>query len=193
MRLLAERLSEVQSALDIDTGGGEVVAEAPVLPSRMVVTEGWPPNAERARMLLGPRGVDVVKVKAGYRLLPFPDQSFELVTSRHPVRPDWDEIRRVLMPGGHYPARGTGVSLRAHRVLPRAACRRTRRPPPGSRGCGGRAGGPCRGVVATGAVPDGLLRRGGHCVDLAQVRLVGTGLLRRQVRRQAASARRAAA
>jgi SAM-dependent methyltransferase len=108
MRLLAERLSEVQSALDIDTGGGEVVAEAPVLPSRMVVTEGWPPNAERARMLLGPRGVEVVKVKAGYRLLPFPDQSFELVTSRHPVRPDWDEIRRVLMPGGHYFAQHVG-------------------------------------------------------------------------------------
>src|SRR3954447_12359836 len=68
----------------------------------MVVTEGWPPNAERARMLLGPRGEEVVKVEAGDGLLPFPDQSFELVTSRPPVRPDWDEIRRVLMPGGHY-------------------------------------------------------------------------------------------
>lgn len=48
-RLLADRLARVDSALDVDTGGGEVVAEAPVLPRRMVVTEGWPPNARRAR------------------------------------------------------------------------------------------------------------------------------------------------
>lgn len=105
-RRLAERLSEVQSALDIDTGGGEVVGEAPALPSRMVVTEGWPPNAERARSLLAPRGVQVVETADGP--LPFPDESFELVTSRHPVRPAWEEIRRVLVPGGHYFAQHVG-------------------------------------------------------------------------------------
>lgn len=59
-RMLAQRLGEVRSALDIDTGGGEVVAEAPTLPPTMAVTEGWPPNAERARLLLGRRGVRVV-------------------------------------------------------------------------------------------------------------------------------------
>jgi SAM-dependent methyltransferase len=95
-RLLAERLGQVRSALDIDTGGGEVVAEAAALPPGMAVTEGWPPNAERARSLLGPRGVRVVESDGGP--LPFADQSFELVTSRHPVRPDWDEIHRVLAP-----------------------------------------------------------------------------------------------
>lgn len=105
-RLLAQRLGRVESALDIDTGGGEVVAEAPVLPRRMAVTEGWPPNAERARNLLGSRGVQVVETDDGP--LPFPDQSFELVTARHPVRPDWDEIRRVLLPGGHYFAQHVG-------------------------------------------------------------------------------------
>lgn len=41
-RLLATRLGAVGSALDIDTGGGEVVDEAPVFPPRMVVTEAWP-------------------------------------------------------------------------------------------------------------------------------------------------------
>jgi len=99
-RLLAERLAHVSSALDLDTGGGEVVAEAPALPGRMVVTEGWPPNARRARELLGPRGVEVVDVASG--ALPLPDASFELVSSRHPVRPDWAEIHRVLVPGGRY-------------------------------------------------------------------------------------------
>lgn len=100
-RLLAERLAQVGSALDLDTGGGEVVAQAPVLPVRTVVTEGWPPNAARARSVLGPRGVEVVEVGPG-EPLPFPDASFDLVSSRHPVRPDWPEIARVLRPGGRY-------------------------------------------------------------------------------------------
>ena len=98
--LLADRLARVGSALDLDTGGGEVVAEAPVLPARMVVTEGWPPNARRARALLGPRGVHVVETAGSP--LPVPAGSFELVTARHPVAPDWSEVHRVLRPGGRY-------------------------------------------------------------------------------------------
>jgi SAM-dependent methyltransferase len=106
-RLLAERLAHAPSALDLDTGGGEVVAAAAVLPVRMSVTEGWPPNAEKARALLGPRGVEVVETAQGAPL-PFPDASFALVTSRHPVRPDWPEIARVLQPGGTYFAQHVG-------------------------------------------------------------------------------------
>ena len=106
--LLAERLREVDSALDIDTGGGEVLAEASVLPPRMVVTEGWAPNAERARALLGPRGVEVVESADGP--LPFPGSTFELVSSRHPVRPDWTEVVRVLVPGGRYVAQHVGAA-----------------------------------------------------------------------------------
>ncbi|GLY94394.1 class I SAM-dependent methyltransferase [Actinoplanes sp. NBRC 103695] len=106
-RLLAARLSEAESALDLDTGGGEVVAAAPAFPPRMVVTEGWPPNAERARRLLTPRGAEVVEVPQGDPL-PFPDASFDLVTSRHPVRPDWTETARVLKPGGTYFAQHVG-------------------------------------------------------------------------------------
>jgi SAM-dependent methyltransferase len=106
-RLLASRLALVTSALDIDTGGGEIIAEASQLPPRMVVTEGWPPNVERARALLSPRGVDVVSVEQG-RPLPFPEASFELVSSRHPVSPDWREIARVLADDGTYLAQHVG-------------------------------------------------------------------------------------
>lgn len=105
--LLADRVGHVQSALDIDTGGGEVLAEAPVLPPQMVVTEAWAPNAQRARELLAPRGVQVVETKEN-AALPFPDRSFHLVTARHPVRPDWAEIHRVLKPEGHYFAQHVG-------------------------------------------------------------------------------------
>ncbi len=106
-RLLAERLGRVGSAVDLDTGGGEVVGEAPRLPARMAVTESWPPNAEKARRLLGPRGVEVHEVTQGGPL-PFADASFELVTSRHPINPDWAEISRILQPGGHYFAQHVG-------------------------------------------------------------------------------------
>lgn len=105
-RMLARLLGEAESIVDIDTGDGEVVAEAPRLPPRTAVAESWPANAERARALLGPRGVEVFDTDGGP--LPLPDRSFELATSRHPVRPDWDEIHRVLIPGGRYVAQHVG-------------------------------------------------------------------------------------
>ncbi len=100
-KLLADRLGQVESALDIDTGGGEVLAEAATFPPRMVATEAWPPNAQQARELLGPRGVQVIQTVQDAPL-PLSDESFELVTARHPVRPDWEETRRVVAPGGSY-------------------------------------------------------------------------------------------
>ncbi|MEU7905023.1 SAM-dependent methyltransferase [Actinoplanes sp. NPDC049118] len=106
-RLLAARLAAAGSALDIDTGGGEIIAEAPRLPPAMVVTEGWPPNVARARRLLSARGVRVVPVEQGGPL-PLPDAAFELVSSRHPVSPDWREIARVLVDGGTYLAQHVG-------------------------------------------------------------------------------------
>ncbi|WP_446663604.1 class I SAM-dependent methyltransferase [Flexivirga sp. B27] len=105
--LLADALRGVDSALDLQTGGGEVVDSAPVLPPHLVVTEGWPPNVTAARKRLGPRGVRVVAVDEG-AALPFPDQTFELVTARHPVASDWPEIARVLRPGGRYLAQHVG-------------------------------------------------------------------------------------
>lgn len=100
-RLLAERLASVQSALDIDTGGGEVVNEAPKLPPLMYVTESWPPNIDRARDLLGPRGVTVIDTST-IDDLPIPDGSLDLVTSRHPIRPRWTWAHRALRKGGRY-------------------------------------------------------------------------------------------
>lgn len=105
--MLAAQLATARAALDIDTGGGEVVGEAPTLPARMCVTEGWPPNAARARDLLVSRGVDVYESHPGDGL-PFPDRSFDLVSSRHPVSPAWEEIHRVLVPGGLYFAQHVG-------------------------------------------------------------------------------------
>ncbi|MFF4956834.1 class I SAM-dependent methyltransferase [Streptomyces sp. NPDC001222] len=100
-RSMAERLAGAAAALDIQTGGGEVLASAPALPPLTVATEGWPPNVARATALLHPRGA-VVVASPDDAPLPFAEAAFDLVTSRHPVRTYWSEIARVLRPGGTY-------------------------------------------------------------------------------------------
>jgi SAM-dependent methyltransferase len=82
-------------------------APAPKPPLLTVATEGWPPNVAKATALLRPRGVAVVAA-AEDDPLPFADGAFDLVVSRHPVRPHWAEIARVLRPGGTYFAQHIG-------------------------------------------------------------------------------------
>ncbi|MFF8846536.1 class I SAM-dependent methyltransferase [Streptomyces sp. NPDC015127] len=106
-RLLGERLASASAALDIQTGGGEVLAGVPVLPPTMAATESWPPNIARATALLHPRGA-VVVADPDEPPLPFADAAFDLVTSRHPVTVWWSEIARVLAPGGTYLAQHVG-------------------------------------------------------------------------------------
>ncbi|MEJ3653842.1 class I SAM-dependent methyltransferase [Actinomycetes bacterium KLBMP 9759] len=106
-RLMGERLAGADAALDIQTGGGEVLATAPVFPRVMVATEGWPPNVAVASARLGPRGA-VVVADSDEPPLPFADGAFDLVVSRHPVRTWWDEIARVLRPGGTYLSQQVG-------------------------------------------------------------------------------------
>jgi SAM-dependent methyltransferase len=100
-RLIGERLASVSAALDIQTGGGEVLAGVARLPAIMVATESWPPNVVKARRVLRPRGVLVVAAPDA-PALPLAGGAFEVVTSRHPVTVWWAEIARVLAPGGTY-------------------------------------------------------------------------------------------
>lgn len=106
-RLLRERLPRARAALDLQTGGGEVLASARPFPPTMVATESWPPNVARATRLLHPLGA-VVVAHDDRPPLPFGDEAFDLVTSRHPVSPWWGEIARVLEPGGAYFAQHVG-------------------------------------------------------------------------------------
>ncbi len=140
-KLLAHRIGTVGSALDVDTGGGEVLAEVPTFPQRMVATEAWRPNLQRSRELLGRRGVQVVAAEAGR--LPFADESFELVAARHPVWLDWGEIRRVLTEGGHYFAQHVGPASAfelIERFLGPLVVERRRRDPVGESAAARQAG-----------------------------------------------------
>ncbi|ANW22253.1 methyltransferase domain-containing protein [Streptomyces clavuligerus] len=100
-RMMGERMARATAALDLQTGGGEVLAGVPVRPRLTVATEAWPPNAATATRLLHPLGVAVVR-NEDEPPLPFADAAFDLVVSRHPVSVWWEEIARVLMPGGTY-------------------------------------------------------------------------------------------
>jgi SAM-dependent methyltransferase len=107
-RMMAERMTHVTSALDIQTGGGEVLAEIHQAPPLLAATESWPPNLAVAARHLRPLGATVLAV-AGGGDLPFAEASFDLVVSRHPTVTRWDEIARVLVPGGTYLAQDVGA------------------------------------------------------------------------------------
>ncbi|GAA4995733.1 class I SAM-dependent methyltransferase [Kitasatospora paranensis] len=108
-RLLGGRLAGAAAALDIQTGGGEVLAGAGPLPPLTVATESWPPNVAKATRLLHPLGA-VVVADPDEPPLPFADEAFDLVSSRHPATVHWTEIARVLRPGGSYVAQHVGHS-----------------------------------------------------------------------------------
>lgn len=105
--MLYDRLTTASCGLDIQTGGGEVLAGADRFPPTMVATESWAPNVALATRRLHPRGV-VVVAHPDAPPLPFAAGSFDLVTSRHPATVWWTEIARVLRPGGTYLAQHVG-------------------------------------------------------------------------------------
>lgn len=112
-RMLGERMAALAAvpgaaALDLQTGGGEVLASVPAAPSVLIATECWPPNVAVARRNLARLGARVVPMADELDDLPFADASFGLVTSRHPVAVRWDEVSRVLRPGGTYFSQGVG-------------------------------------------------------------------------------------
>jgi SAM-dependent methyltransferase len=99
---VAARAANVTSMLDLQSGGGELLSTLRSFPPLMVASEGYAPNVAVAARNLQPRGAFVVAAHDDRSALPFADATFELVTSRHPITTYWDEIARVLQPGGTY-------------------------------------------------------------------------------------------
>lgn len=104
---LARRMAVAQAGLDIQTGGGEVLATITQPPPVLMATESWPPNIAIARRNLLPLGGKAFE-SADDADLPFDDGTFDLVVSRHPTTVRWSEVARVLKPGGTYFSQGIG-------------------------------------------------------------------------------------
>src|SRR3990172_2222236 len=93
--------------LDIGTGGGEFLSSLPLPLKGVHATEGYPPNVAIAKARLAPLGVAVDYVTSAEEL-PFNDQYFDLIISRHESYSE-SEVFRVLKPGGHFITQQVGA------------------------------------------------------------------------------------
>lgn len=92
--------------LDIDTGGGEVLAQLGV-PAGSLAVEPYPPNVGVAEKRLRPLGVEVRPRVDG--ALPVEDASVDLVLNRHGAL-DLVEVARVLERGGTFLSQQVGAA-----------------------------------------------------------------------------------
>ncbi|MER5326775.1 class I SAM-dependent methyltransferase [Streptosporangium roseum] len=90
-------LPTTRRLLDIDTGGGEVLASLSPLPCHTIAMEGWQPNVSVAVKRLRPMNVTVLAGTADR--IPAREATFDLVLNRHGAL-DAAEVARVLTEGG---------------------------------------------------------------------------------------------
>ena len=105
--MVAERIESASVVADLQSGGAEMLSGLPRLPRLFVATERFAPNLVLAACRIRPRGVFVVAAHDDRAALPFASDTFDLVTSRHPVDTWWTEIAR-LRPGGTYLSQQVG-------------------------------------------------------------------------------------
>ncbi|NSW53496.1 MAG: class I SAM-dependent methyltransferase [Anaerolineae bacterium] len=96
--LVAQATHHATAMLDMDTGGGEFLAELPEHPPLTWATENWEPNIPIAEARLNRMGIQVVQ-RGEDGSLPFDDGTFDLVINRHGSYTP-AELFRVLLPGG---------------------------------------------------------------------------------------------
>ncbi len=109
---LRDRIAKSNAVFDIQTGGGErlaeVLSEIDDRPRRIVASESWAPNVTIAQQNLNRYRASIIEISDESEF-PFPDDTFDLVSSRHPTITLWKEIARVLQPGGTYFSQQVGA------------------------------------------------------------------------------------
>jgi 2-polyprenyl-3-methyl-5-hydroxy-6-metoxy-1,4-benzoquinol methylase len=116
---LAARL-EVERALDVGSGDGEVSAALAQLTGATVVCGDI---SEVAVRRCRDRGLEAHQIELGIQPLPFADETFDLVfmteVLEHLVRPDQAiaDVRRLLRPGGHLVLSTPNLACLPNRVL----------------------------------------------------------------------------
>jgi SAM-dependent methyltransferase len=100
-RIARSRMAGAEAVLDIDTGGGELYSRLGPFPMVAWATEGYAPNVGIARARLEPLGIQVADTSEISGLLPFVDNTFDLVLNRHGGLYAM-ELERVMHPGGWF-------------------------------------------------------------------------------------------
>jgi len=118
-------MRQAGSVLELGTGGGERFLQLRGhWPSRVTVTEEYPPNVALVRERLGSLGVRVVEVRlTDIDPLPFATDEFDVVLNRHSAF-NSAEVARVLGPGGTFLTQRTCTSRARQRHQPRPGGRR---------------------------------------------------------------------
>ena len=106
-QVILEHLTPDKKLLDIDTGGGEFLLSLGHPCRNTAATENYPPNVQLCKETLLPLGVDFRQAD-GNGMLPFPDDSFDVVINRHGDK-NPGEIYRVLKPGGVFISQQVGA------------------------------------------------------------------------------------
>jgi hypothetical protein len=96
---LAHRyMQDIQSMIDLDTGGGELFSSFAPFPPHTWATESYPPNIPVAKNRLEPLGVQVISEYTD-AAIPLRDSSLDFILDRHGSYSE-SELMRLLKPGG---------------------------------------------------------------------------------------------
>lgn len=99
-------IDETCMLLDMGTGGGEYLLSLNPTPGRTFATEKFKPNFDYAKDLLSKEGVEL-KFVSDDRLLPFDDETFDVIINRHESF-DAKEVYRILKKDGLFISQQVG-------------------------------------------------------------------------------------
>lgn len=88
------KLKDINTLLDMGTGGGEYLSKIKPLPKKTYATEYYKPNIQIAKINLKPFGIKVIGLE-NHNSLPFNNNFFDLIINRHSTYEE-NEIFRII-------------------------------------------------------------------------------------------------